>query len=46
VAAAISVNNGLTPHTPRPFLFGAVTGGYRLVGIVMVSATIGAFATT
>lgn len=46
VGAAVSINNGLTPHTPRPFLFGAVTGGYHLVGIVIVSAIIGAFAAT
>ena len=43
-AAAISVNNGLTPHTPHPFVFGAVTGGYHLVGILIVSAIVGAFA--
>lgn len=45
VAAPISINNGLTPHTPRPFLFGAVTGSYHLVGILMVSVIIGTFAT-
>lgn len=43
VAAAVSVNNGLTPHTPHPFLFGAVTGGYHVSGIVIVSVIIGAF---
>lgn len=37
VAFAISVNNGLTPHTPHPFRFGAITGGYHAVGITMVS---------
>ncbi len=43
-AAAISVNNALTPHTPHPYVLGAVTGGYHLVGIVGASAIIGAFA--
>lgn len=43
VAAAVSINNALTPRTPHPYLFGAVTGGYHLVGIVIVSAIIGAF---
>ncbi|WP_281172682.1 hypothetical protein [Jiangella gansuensis] len=28
----------------RPFLFGAITGGYHVVGIVVVSVIIGAFA--
>lgn len=45
VAFAVSMNNALTPHTPHPYLFGAVTGGYHLVGIVAVSAIIGAFPT-
>ncbi|WP_375002963.1 DUF1761 domain-containing protein [Aeromicrobium sp. CTD01-1L150] len=43
VAAAVSINNALTPHTPHPYLFGAVTGGYHVIGIVVVSAIIGAF---
>lgn len=43
VAAAVSINNALTPHTPHPYLFGAVTGGYHFVGIVVVSTIIGAF---
>ena len=37
VAVAVSVNNALTPNTPRPFVLGAVTGGYHLVGIVGVT---------
>lgn len=41
--AAVSVNNALTPHTPHPYLFGAVTGGYHIVGSVIVSAIIGVF---
>ncbi len=38
--AAISVNNALTPHTPHPYLFGAVTGGYHLVGLTVAAAVI------
>lgn len=38
VAAAVSVNNALTPHTPHPFRHGFITGGYHLVGIVGVTA--------
>lgn len=41
--AAVSINNALTPHTPHPYVFGVVTGGYHIVGIVIVSAIIGAF---
>jgi MFS family permease len=41
VAAAISVNNALAPHTPHPYVFGAVVGGYHLVGVVIVAAVIG-----
>lgn len=43
IAGAVSVNNALTPHTPHPYDFGAVTGGYHFVGIVIVSAIIGIF---
>lgn len=43
VAAAVSINNALTPHTRHPYLFGAVTGSYHFVGIVIVSAIIEAF---
>lgn len=43
VAGAVSVNNALTPHTPHPYLFGAVTGGYHFMGIIIVSAVIGLF---
>lgn len=43
IAGAVSVNNGLTPHTAHPYLFGAVTGGYHIVGIVIVSTIIGIF---
>jgi len=41
--AAASVTNALTPHTPRPFLLGAVTGGYHLVGCTIAGAVVGAF---
>lgn len=40
---AISINNALTPHTPHPYLFGVVTGGYHFIGILFVAAIIGAF---
>lgn len=43
IAAAISINNALTPHTPHPYLHGAVTGGYHLTGILAASAIISAF---
>jgi len=36
-AAAVSVNNVLTPTTPRPVLLGAVTGSYHVVGILVVT---------
>lgn len=39
-AATVSVNNAITPHTPRPLLLGAVTGSYHVVGIVIVSVII------
>jgi hypothetical protein len=39
-AAAVSVNNAVTPNTPRPLLFGTGTGGYHVVGIVLVSVII------
>lgn len=39
-SAAISFNNAVTPNTPRPLLFGAVTGGYHIVGAVLVSVII------
>lgn len=40
VGAVVSFNNALTPHTPHPYLFGAVTGGYHFVGIIIVTAII------
>ncbi|MEQ1532277.1 MAG: DUF1761 domain-containing protein [Sideroxydans sp.] len=36
-AGAISFNNAVNPITPRPLLYGAVTGGYHLVGITLVA---------
>ena len=41
VALPISVNNALTPHTPHPFRLGIITGGYHVVGIVMVALIVG-----
>jgi hypothetical protein len=43
-AAAASVTTALTPHTPHPFLLGAVTSGYHLVAAVAAAAIVGAFA--
>jgi hypothetical protein len=37
VALPLSINNALTPHTPHPFLYGVVTGGYHVAGIAGVS---------
>ena len=39
--AAASLTNGLTPHTPHPYLFGAITGGYHLVGCTLAGLVIG-----
>lgn len=38
--AAVSVNNAVAPNVPRPFLLGAITGGYHLVGAVVVAAVV------
>lgn len=35
-SAAVSVNNAVTPNTPRPLLLGAVTGSYHVVGALAV----------
>ncbi len=37
-AMSISFNNAINPKTPRPLLYGAVTGGYHVVGIVIMAA--------
>jgi hypothetical protein len=42
IALPLSINNALTPHTPRPYVLGLVTGGYHLVGIVVATAIIAA----
>jgi hypothetical protein len=42
-AMSISFNNAINPKTPRPLLYGAVTGGYHVVGIVIVAAILFAF---
>jgi hypothetical protein len=41
VAAAASLTNAQTPHTPHPYLFGAITGGYHLTGSALAGLTIG-----
>lgn len=43
--AAATLTNALTPHTPKPYLFAAITGGYHLVGCIIVGLIIGAFYT-
>jgi hypothetical protein len=43
VAAAASVTNALTPHTPHPYSFGAITGGYHLTGCALTGLAIGIF---
>lgn len=37
VAFSISCNNAINPKTPRPLLYGIVTGGYHVVGITIVA---------
>lgn len=37
-AVAVSVTNAVTPTTPRPLVLGAVTGGYHLAGMLVVTA--------
>jgi len=37
---AVSFNNAVNPKTPRPLLYGAVTGSYHLVGAILVSIII------
>lgn len=39
--AAASMTNSLTPHTPRPYVLGAITGGYHLVGCALAGVLIG-----
>ncbi|MBI5890078.1 MAG: DUF1761 domain-containing protein [Nitrosomonadales bacterium] len=39
-AGAISFNNAVNPVTPRPLLYGAVTGGYHVTGITLVALVI------
>ncbi len=38
--ASISFNNAITPNTPRPLLYGAVTGSYHIAGVLIVAAII------
>ncbi|WP_370619078.1 DUF1761 domain-containing protein [Mumia sp. Pv 4-285] len=37
IAVPVSVTNAMNPAMPRPYVYGAVTGGYHLVGAVVVS---------
>lgn len=39
-AMSISFNNAINPKTPHPILYGAVTGSYHVVGIVVVAAIV------
>lgn len=39
--AAASLTNALTPHTPHPYAFAAITGGYHLVGCTIAGLTVG-----
>lgn len=39
-AMCISFNNAINPITPRPLMYGAVTGGYHLAGIGLIAAMI------
>jgi len=39
-AATISFNNAVNPVTPKPLLYGAVTGGYHVVGITLVAVVV------
>jgi hypothetical protein len=42
VAACSSLTNALTPHTPHPYLFGMITGGYHFAGSGLAGLVIGA----
>lgn len=35
-STAVSVNNAVSPNTPRPLLLGAVAGSYHVVGALAV----------
>jgi len=40
--AASTLTNALTPNTPHPYLFAAITAGYHFVGCTIAGAVIGA----
>jgi MFS family permease len=42
--AGATLTNALTPHTPKPYLFAAITAGYHLVGCTLAGLILGAFA--
>jgi hypothetical protein len=39
--AAATFTNSLTPHTPKPYQFAAITGSYHVVACVAASVVIG-----
>lgn len=41
-AASVSFVNAINPKTPRPLLYGAVTGGYHIVSILLVGVVLSA----
>ena len=41
-AASVTLTNAVTPTTPRPWLFAIVTGGYHLVGCLIVATIVAA----
>lgn len=36
----ISITNAFNPNTPRPLMYGLATGGYHVIGNIMVSVLI------
>lgn len=41
VVAAATLTNALTPHTPHPYVFAAVTGGYHLLACTLAGLLVG-----
>lgn len=35
-------SNAITPKIPRPFLYGAITGGYHMIGVMLAALIIAA----
>lgn len=40
VALSVSCNNAINPITPRPLMYGLVTGSYHIMGIVLCAVVI------